>query len=120
MCENICFLFVFSKTWPSTILVVSHDREFLNSVASDILHLHSQRIDAYKGNYEDFCKTRDERLKNQQREYLAQKEYRDNIQVSRMNFLKFINKSISEGVPCSEGIQRQHTGRSNELLEIYK
>ncbi len=34
--------------WPKTLLVVSHAREFLNVVATDILHLHSQKIITYK------------------------------------------------------------------------
>jgi len=74
-------LSVLEQTWPSTILVVSHDREFLNTIATDILHLHSQRIEPYHGDYDTFVKTKTERLKNQQREYDAQKEYRDHIQV---------------------------------------
>ena len=69
------------QTWTSTLLVVSHDREFLNMVATDILHLNAQVIDAYKGDYESFVKTRTERIKSQKREYDAQKQYRDHIQV---------------------------------------
>nr|XP_022340495.1 ATP-binding cassette sub-family F member 3-like [Crassostrea virginica] len=79
--KAIIWLENYLQSWKSTILVVSHDRSFLNSVATDILHLHSGVIDNYRGNYESFYKTREERLKNQQKEYEAQKEYRDHIQV---------------------------------------
>ena len=65
--------------------MVSHDRQFLNNVATDILHLHSQAIESYRGNYEDFHKTREEKQKAQQKEYEAQKEYRDHIQVRKMH-----------------------------------
>ena len=74
--------FVF-QNWPTTILVVSHDRSFLNSVSTDILHLHNKQLTVYKGNYENFHRTREERLKNQQKEYDAQKQYRDHIQVKK-------------------------------------
>ena len=37
-------------------------------------------LDTYKGNYTQFEKTKDEKLKNQQREYEAQKQYRDHLQ----------------------------------------
>ncbi|XP_073531419.1 ATP-binding cassette sub-family F member 3 [Phyllobates terribilis] len=77
----ILWLENYLQTWPSTILVVSHDRNFLNTVATDILHLHSQRLEAYRGNFESFLKTKEERLKNQQREYEAQQQYREHIQV---------------------------------------
>jgi len=77
----ILWLENYLQSWKTTLLVVSHDREFLNSIATDIVHLHSKRLDAYKGNYENFLKTRTERQKCQQKEYEAQKEYRDHIQV---------------------------------------
>ncbi|XP_074860369.1 ATP-binding cassette sub-family F member 3 isoform X1 [Carettochelys insculpta] len=77
----ILWLENYLQTWPSTILVVSHDRNFLNAVATDITHLHSQRLDTYRGNFENFMKIKEERLKNQQREYEAQQQYREHIQV---------------------------------------
>ncbi|XP_048460215.1 ATP-binding cassette sub-family F member 3 isoform X2 [Rhincodon typus] len=77
----ILWLENYLQTWQSTILVVSHDRNFLNAVATDIVHLHSQRLETYRGDYENFVKTKEERLKNQQREYEAQQQYREHIQV---------------------------------------
>ncbi|XP_027731151.1 ATP-binding cassette sub-family F member 3 isoform X1 [Vombatus ursinus] len=77
----ILWLENYLQTWPSTILVVSHDRNFLNAVATDIIHLHSQRLDSYRGDFETFIKSKQERLKSQQREYEAQQQYRQHIQV---------------------------------------
>lgn len=68
------------NAWSGTVIVVSHDRAFLNGVATDILHLHDERIDPYKGNYEQFVVTKDERLKNAQREYDNQLAYRQHLQ----------------------------------------
>ena len=81
LCDGVLIAIYMLQTWSSTILVVSHDREFLNNVATDIIHIHSKRLDAYRGNYEVFVKTKNEHLKNQQKEYEAQKQYRDHIQV---------------------------------------
>ncbi|XP_037597849.1 ATP-binding cassette sub-family F member 3 [Cebus imitator] len=44
----ILWLENYLQTWPSTILVVSHDRNFLNAIATDIIHLHSQRLPELK------------------------------------------------------------------------
>ncbi|CAL1571233.1 unnamed protein product [Knipowitschia caucasica] len=77
----ILWLEDYLQTWVSTILVVSHDRNFLNAVVTDIIHLHTQRLDSYRGDYENFVKTKEDRLKNQQREYEAQLQYRQHIQV---------------------------------------
>ncbi|XP_061074030.1 ATP-binding cassette sub-family F member 3-like [Conger conger] len=77
----ILWLENYLQTWQSTILVVSHDRNFLNAVVTDIIHLHSQRLESYRGDYENFVKTKEDRLKNQHREYEAQLQYREHIQV---------------------------------------
>jgi len=78
--KAILWLENYLQTWPTTLLVVSHDRMFLDSVATDIIFLHSKTLDTYKGNYTQFEKTREEKLKNQQREYEAQKQYREHLQ----------------------------------------
>lgn len=40
--------------WKKTLIVVSHDRDFLNSVSTDIIHLHDQKLHFYKGNFAAF------------------------------------------------------------------
>lgn len=78
--KAILWLENYLQSWPTTLLVVSHDRMFLDAVATDIVFLHSKCLDTYKGNYTQFEKTKDEKLKNQQREYEAQKQYREHLQ----------------------------------------
>ncbi|CAH0554649.1 unnamed protein product [Brassicogethes aeneus] len=78
--KAIIWLENYLQNWPTTLLVVSHDRNFLDTVPTDILHLHSQRIEPYRGNYEQFEKTKNEKLKNQQREYEAQMQQRQHVQ----------------------------------------
>ncbi|CAO1633047.1 unnamed protein product [Parajaminaea phylloscopi] len=67
-------------SWSGTLLVVSHDRAFLNAVATDIIHQHSERLDYYRGNFAQFYETRLERRKTQQREYEAYVMKRDHLQ----------------------------------------
>lgn len=66
--------------WNSTIVIVSHDRSFLNSICTDIIHLHSKRLDQYRGNYANFEKAMLEKLTQQQREYEAQQQLRQHTQ----------------------------------------
>ncbi|KAG8866042.1 hypothetical protein FRC20_009146 [Serendipita sp. 405] len=68
------------QTWENTILVVSHDRAFLDAVATDIIHQHSCRLDYYRGNFTQFYATKSERERNQRREYEAQMLYRQGLQ----------------------------------------
>ncbi|KAF7319831.1 Protein gcn20 [Mycena kentingensis (nom. inval.)] len=68
------------QTWPGTLLVVSHDRAFLDAVATDIVHQHSARLDYYKGNFTQFYSTKSERDRNMRKEYDTQMEYRRHLQ----------------------------------------
>lgn len=38
------------QRWKKTLLVVSHDQDFLNSVCQEILHLEDKKLIVYKGN----------------------------------------------------------------------
>jgi len=42
------------QSWPSTLLIVSHDWGFLDNVATDILHLHNKTIHSFRGNYTQY------------------------------------------------------------------
>ncbi|PVU92684.1 hypothetical protein BB561_003668 [Smittium simulii] len=68
------------RTWPNSLLVVSHDRAFLDAVATDIIHQHSERLDTYKGNFSTYWATIDEKRKNQIREYESQMKMRQHLQ----------------------------------------
>ena len=64
----------------TTLLVVSHDRSFLDAVCTDILHMHNNTLDAYRGCFSVFVGTRAERRKNIVREYESQLQYRQHLQ----------------------------------------
>ncbi|KAK7393833.1 hypothetical protein VNO78_22397 [Psophocarpus tetragonolobus] len=66
--------------WPKTFIVVSHAREFLNTVVTDIIHLQNQKLTTYKGNYDTFEKTREEQIKNQQKAVEANERARSHMQ----------------------------------------
>ena len=54
------------RSYAGTLLLVSHDRDFLDSVASHIAHIEQQRITLYSGNYSAFEHLRAERLAAEQ------------------------------------------------------
>lgn len=78
---SIAYLSEYLKTYPATVLVVSHDRAFLNEVATDIIYQHNERLDYYRGqDFDTFYATKEERRKNAQREYENQMAYRKHLQ----------------------------------------
>lgn len=44
------------EDWKKTLIIVSHDQEFLDNICTDIIHLHNKKLNNYKGNYTDFQK----------------------------------------------------------------
>ncbi|MDT8386007.1 MAG: ATP-binding cassette domain-containing protein [Thiogranum sp.] len=60
------------QSYPGTLLLISHDREFLDSVTGNIAHLEQQRLTLYSGNYSAFERLRAARLANQQADYIKQ------------------------------------------------
>src|SRR3546814_6286929 len=49
--------------YQGTVLLISHDTEFLDAVAKTILHFDQAKLLRYKGGYEDFLTQRAERLR---------------------------------------------------------
>lgn len=97
---SITFLSNYLQTYPSTILVVSHDRAFLNEVATDIIHQHSERLDYYKGaDFDSFYATKEERRKTAKREY-------ENQMVQRAHLQAFIDKFRYNAAKSSEAQSR--------------
>lgn len=60
--EGTIWLEDYLKTYPYTVLIVSHDRDLLNNVAESILHLENKKLTFYSGNYDRFDRTRREKL----------------------------------------------------------
>lgn len=57
------------------ILIVSHDRYFLDRVATGIVELDHHKVTVYKGNYSRYLQLRDERMKAARTAYEKQQEY---------------------------------------------
>ncbi len=54
------------KRYPGTLLLISHDREFLDATVDYICHLEGRSLRLYKGNYAEFERQRAANLANQQ------------------------------------------------------
>ncbi|CAG9943907.1 unnamed protein product [Clonostachys rosea f. rosea IK726] len=108
---SITFLSNYLQGYPSTVLVVSHDRAFLNEVATDIVHQHSQRLDYYRGaNFDTFYATKEERKKVARREY-------ENQMAQRAHLQAFIDKFRYNAAKSSEAQSRIKKLEKMPILE---
>nr|WP_298413973.1 ATP-binding cassette domain-containing protein [uncultured Halomonas sp.] len=66
--------------YPGTLLLISHDRDFLDAVCDHIVHFDRHRLVLYRGNYSLFERTRAEKLAQQQAEAVKQQARREEIE----------------------------------------
>jgi ATP-binding cassette, subfamily F, member 3 len=52
--DAVLWLEAWLRAYPGTLLLVSHDREFLDAIVDKVLHFESQRLTAWSGNYSAF------------------------------------------------------------------
>eukprot|EP01033_Poteriospumella_lacustris_P001512 gene1513-1090_t len=62
------------QKWKKTLLVVSHDQDFLNSVCQEILHLDQKQVVVYRGNYDNFKEQEATRRKQMVKEWERQEK----------------------------------------------
>ncbi|GFY89268.1 general control non-repressible 4 [Actinidia rufa] len=55
--------------WKKTLVVVSHDRDFLNTVCNEIIHLHDLKLHVYRGNFNDFESGYEQRRKEMNKKF---------------------------------------------------
>ena len=72
--DAVIWLEQWLKHYHGTLLLISHDRDFLDSVVDHIAHIEQQRIHLYSGNYSAFEQQRAERLAQQQSNYRKQQQ----------------------------------------------
>ncbi len=70
--ETVIWLEGWLQQYDGLLLLISHDRDFLDRVVDHVLHVEHQRITLYRGNYSDFERQRAERLARQQAAYEKQ------------------------------------------------
>jgi len=97
--EASLWLADFLRRYRNTLLLVSHDRQFLDEVVDHILHLGEQRLTLYSGGYEDFARTRREHLARQQALAARQEDERKRLQA-------FIDRFRAKATKASQAQSR--------------
>ena len=78
--ETVLWLQDFLKAYQGTLILISHDRDFLDDVCTHTLHIHSQKLTLYTGNYSAFERQRAERMALEQSMYVKQQAQRAHLE----------------------------------------
>jgi len=100
--ESVEWLEEFLKDYPGTLLIVSHDRWFLDKIASRVVELKHAKLKSYPGNYTNYLKLKEAAEEAEQKAFDKQQEH---IQETEEYILRF-----------KAGIKsRQARGRQKQL-----
>lgn len=78
--DTVLWLEQYLKSHPATQLIISHDRDFLDTLCTHIIEVAQQTLTSYKGNYTQFERIRGERLAQQQALYAQQQRHIAHLQ----------------------------------------
>ena len=78
--DAVLWLEQWLRRYPRTLMVISHDREFLDGTVDHVLHLEQGAARLYVGNYSDFERQRAERLHQQQAAFVKEQAERAHLQ----------------------------------------
>ena len=78
--DTVLWLEQYLKSHPATQLIISHDRDFLDTLCTHVIEVAQQTLTSYKGNYTQFERTRAERLLQQQAQYAQQQRHISHLQ----------------------------------------
>ncbi|WP_150304758.1 ATP-binding cassette domain-containing protein [Pseudomonas saliphila] len=78
--DAILWLEDWLKAYQGTLLLISHDRDFLDAVVEYIVHVEAKQLTLYRGGYTQFERTRAERLTQQQAAFEKQQAQREHMQ----------------------------------------
>ncbi|WP_083413123.1 ribosomal protection-like ABC-F family protein [Bacillus massilinigeriensis] len=106
----------FLKEYPGTVIVISHDRYFLDEVATRIIDLEDGECHCYNTNYSGFVKEKEERLL---REFHAYEEQQKKIKKMK-EAIKRLREWANRANPPNEGLHKRARNMERALERMEK
>jgi len=107
--DAVLWLEEWLKKYQGTLLLISHDRDFLDSVMTHIAHIEHQSMTIYSGNYSQFERVRAEQLAQQQVLYERQQQEIKHIQ-------SFVDRFKAKATKAKQAQSRVKTLEKMELI----
>jgi len=109
--DAIVWLERWLQKYQGALIVISHDREFLDNVVQKILYVHNQTIDLYSGNYSGFEEQRAAQLAQEQSLYVKQ-------QAKIEHLTKYVNRFRAKASKARQAQSRLKMLEKMEKVEI--
>jgi len=109
--EGIIFLEKFIRNFEGIIMLISHDRYFLNNICTKIFEIDEQKLIEFEGNYDDYLLLKARYIEEREKEYLFQERKRD-----KLESLIVRSRKIKGGVKRGKAIKAAKTRLKREVL----
>ncbi|KZZ57397.1 ABC transporter ATP-binding protein, partial [Oleiphilus sp. HI0122] len=107
--DAMLWLEAWLKQYRGTLLFISHDRDFIDAVATSILHFEHRKLHQYTGSYSDFERQRAEKLALQQAQFQKQQQRISEIQ-------SFVNRFRAKATKAKQAQSRLKELERMELI----
>jgi ATP-binding cassette subfamily F protein 3 len=109
--DAVLWLEQWLKKYSGTLLLISHDREFLDEIVDHVAHIHHNELKIYAGNYSIFEKQRATDLMVQQATYEKQQKHIAHLQ-------SFINRFKAKATKAKQAQSRMKAIERMELVGV--
>ena len=106
--ESVKWLEGFLRGYAGTVVVVSHDRAFMDNMVDRVAEVDNGQVNLYKGNYSDYLRIREERLERLRAEAAKQAEEIAHMEafIEKFRYKATKSKQVQDRVKKLEKIKR--------------
>lgn len=113
--ESVEWLEEFLKEYKGTVLVISHDRYFLDAVVDKILEIETGKCNVYHGNYSYYVKEKERRLYEQFEVYKSQQKKIKSMEEAIKRFKEWGNRGDNERIFKKAGNMQKRIDRMDKV-----
>ena len=110
--EGVLWLVDYVRRYPHTVIIISHDRDLLNSATSSIMHLDQRKITFWRGNYDQFERQRHEMIELQQKAHMKQEAHRKHLEA-------FVERFRAKATKARQAQSRLKALEKLKPIELY-
>ncbi|KAG0561004.1 hypothetical protein KC19_9G029700 [Ceratodon purpureus] len=110
----VMWLEQYLERWKKTLIVVSHDREFLNSVSTDIIHLHDLKLLTYKGNFAAFEEMYEQKRRENNKKFEV---YEKQLKAAKRSGSKAQQDKVKDRAKFAAGKDAKSKGKSKAAAD---
>lgn len=110
--EGVLWLVDYVRRYPHTVIIISHDRDLLNSATSSIMHLDQRKITFWRGNYDQFERQRHEMIELQQKAHTKQEAHRKHMEA-------FVERFRAKATKARQAQSRLKALEKLKPIELY-